>query len=263
MFFLFFYFYFFWVVVVDTGTWSQLDELAEFVRNAAGRVAVVDHHLRGDPEMSDMRLLETSAAAACEPVADICQAVLGLEKPSELPTDIATLVYLGLATDTGWFRHSNVKPSTLRLAACLIEAGVKHAELFSSVEQSEKPARLKIIAAVLGSLELLDRERIAIMTLRTADIHAAHAGPEDTGGLADHGLRIQTVRVSATITEVETGGGPPRSKISMRSKPGPKMIDVNEVAATLGGGGHANAAGARLDCSVDEARARLVKALTR
>ncbi|MGP1272858.1 MAG: DHH family phosphoesterase [Phycisphaerales bacterium] len=251
------------LVIVDTGSWSQLDELAEFVRSHPAERAIIDHHLNGDAEIADRRLLVTHAAAACEPIAEVCDALLRLGSPATLPKDVAQFIYLGLATDTGWFRHSNVKPATLRLAADLIEAGVDHAWLFSVVEQSEKPARLRIIAAALQSLELIDRDRIAIMTLRTADVHAAHAGPEDTGGLSDLGLRIQTVRVSASITEVETRDGGPHAKISMRSKPGPGMVDVNRVASTLGGGGHANAAGAKLACTVEEARDRLVAALTR
>ncbi|MEM1071299.1 MAG: bifunctional oligoribonuclease/PAP phosphatase NrnA [Planctomycetota bacterium] len=252
------------LVVVDTGSWSQLDALAEHVREVGPeRTAVIDHHLRGDPDISPRRLLTTSAAAACEPVAEFCVRLLGLPGPTELPEDIARCLYLGIATDTGWFRHSNVTPATLRLAADLIAAGVDHAALYSMIEQSEKPARLKIIAASLNSLELLDRDRIAIMRLRLSDIAEAHAGPEDTGGLADFPLRIQSVRVAASITEVETADGGPRAKISLRSKPGPGMIDVNAVAGRLGGGGHANASGARIDGTVDEARDRLVAVLTR
>lgn len=250
------------VVVVDTGSWSQLDALAPFVRANHGCAAVIDHHLRGDGDTAGRRLLDTAAAAVCEPLAEVCRAVVGVERSADLPSPIATALYLGIATDTGWFRHSNVRPATFRLAAELLETGVDHSGLYALVEQSDRPARLRIIAAGLRSLEMIDRDRIAIMTLRTADIHAAHAGAQDTGGLTDFALRVASVRVAASITEVETGTHEPAAKISLRSKPGSGMIDVNRVAARLGGGGHANAAGARLECSVDEAKARLIKALT-
>ncbi len=250
------------ILVVDTGSWSQLDALADLVKDRAAITAIVDHHLSGNPDIAERRILATHAAAACEPIAELCQRILALDKPSDLPESIARPLYLGLATDTGWFKYSNVKPSTLRLAACLIEAGVDHAALHVLIELNEAPARLRVVARALSSLELLDRERIAIMTLTTEDIHNAHAGPSDTGGLSNYALSIGTVRVAATITQVETADPEPAAKISMRSKPGPHMVDVNEVAKKLGGGGHANAAGARLACSVQEAKARLVKALT-
>lgn len=250
------------VAIVDTGSWSQLDTLTDFVRKHQSITAIVDHHLSGDPEIATRRLLATDAAAACQPVADICQHILGVDNPANLPVSIARPLYLGLATDTGFFKFSNVKPSTMRLAADLIEAGVDHAALHVLIEQNEAPARLRIVAAALSTLELLDRDRVAIMTLTTEAIHAAHAGPSDTGGLAGYALSIGTVRVAATITEVETAGDDQRVKISMRSKPGPNMIDVNKVANTLGGGGHANAAGAKLTGSIDVAKAQLIKALT-
>ena len=250
------------ILIVDTGSWSQLDALAPLVKDHAAITAIVDHHLSGDAEIAERRLLATTAAAACEPIAELAQLVLGLVRPSDLPVSIARSLYLGLATDTGWFKYSNARPSTLRLAACLMEAGVDHAALQGLIELNEAPARLRVVARALSSLELLDRDRVAIMTLTTEDIHAAKAGPSDTGGLANYPLSIGTVRVAATITEVETSGTEPATKISMRSKPGPNMVDVNEVAKTLGGGGHANAAGAKLACSVEQAKAKLIKALT-
>ncbi|MEL6498241.1 MAG: DHH family phosphoesterase [Planctomycetota bacterium] len=250
------------ILIADTGSWSQLDTLGDLVKGRAGTTAIVDHHLSGDAEIADRRLLATTAAAACEPIAELCQLVLGLDTPSALPTSIARPLYLGLATDTGFFKYSNAKPSTLRLAASLMEAGVDHAALQGTIEQNEVPARLRVVAKALSTLELIDRDRIAIMTLTTEDIHAAKAGPSDTGGLANYPLSIGTVRVAATITQVETADNTPAAKISMRSKPGPNMIDVNQVAQTLGGGGHANAAGAKLACSVEEAKSKLIKALT-
>ena len=39
-------------------------------------------------------------------------------------------------------------------------------------------------------------------------------------------------------------------------------VDVNEVAQRLGGGGHARAAGARAQGTVDEVKARVLEALT-
>ncbi len=250
------------ILIVDTGSWSQLDALADAIRSKPDRCAIVDHHLSGNAEIAQRRILATTAAAACEPIAELCQHILALAKPSELPVSIARPLYLGIATDTGWFKYSNVKPSTLRLAACLIEAGIDHAALHVLIELNEAPARLRVVAKALSSLELLDRDRVAIMTLTTDDIHASHAGPSDTGGLSNYALSIGSVRVAATITQVETASHEPAAKISLRSKPGPGMVDVNEVAKKLGGGGHANAAGAKLACSVEEAKAKLVKALT-
>ena len=57
------------------------------------------------------------------------------------------------------------------------------------------------------------------------------------------------------LTQAEQG----RTKMSFRSKPGidgGSFVDVNELAARFGGGGHVHAAGARQDVGMEEATQR-------
>jgi phosphoesterase RecJ-like protein len=247
--------------VVDTGSWSQLDRLADYVRSFEGDVIVIDHHLQGDADVGAMRLVDTTAAAACQPVAGLCAALLHLPSPAALDPAIAEPLYLGLATDTGWFRHSNVSPAVFRLAADLVQAGVKHEQLFQTIEQRDRAARLGLMARALSSLEFALDGAAAIMTLTQADFEATGAAPQDVGGIVDLPRSVESVMVSALLTEQRSHEGP-LTKISMRSKGGPHMIDVNVVTRSLGGGGHAQAAGARVSLTVADARAALIKAMT-
>ena len=253
------------VVLLDTGSWSQFDGLREWLGVRADRTLVIDHHLHGDGDIAALRLLDVRAAAACQPVAEVCRHVLGLPSASRLPPDVATPLYLGLATDTGWFRYSNVSSSVMRLAADLIEAGADHVDLFRIVEQQDEPGRFRLLAAALSSLEFHADDRIALMSLTMDDFHRAEADRTDSGGFADKVLAVRTVVVAAVLTEVSDGtqGKPPLTKISLRSKDGPNAIDVNELSRALGGGGHARAAGARVAAPLAETRSRLLDALTR
>jgi phosphoesterase RecJ-like protein len=247
------------VAIVDTGSWSQITEAREFVAARAERTIVIDHHLQGDPDIAPRRLLDTRAAAACEILAPVCAAILDTTVAA-LPREVAEPLYLGVATDTGWFRHSNVTPRTMRVAADLLEAGVRHAALFQIIEQRDRVARLFLLGRALHGVELHADNRVAIMTLSHDDFKAAGAGPEDTGGISDKPLVVESVLVSALLTAHDPG----RTKISLRSKTGPDgrpSLDVNEVARVFGGGGHAQAAGARIEAPIDEARSRLLKAL--
>lgn len=249
------------VVVVDTGSWAQLDALADWVRARHDITSVIDHHLQGDPDVAPRLFLAKTCAAAAQPVCELALKLLGLKNPSELPLAIAELIYTGLATDTGWFRHSNVNAEVFDLAGQLLLAGVDHTKMMALVEMNDRPARLRVMAEALGSLELHDRDRIAIMSLTREAIHRAQAGSSDTGGFSDLGLKISTVRVSAILTEIDTAEGSPATKISLRSKSGPNMIDVNQVARKLGGGGHANASGARIGLPVEQAKPVLLDAI--
>lgn len=250
-------------VIVDTGAWSQLAEFKPWLLQRPDRTLIIDHHLHGDPDITPNRLLDTAAASCTEIVAPVCAQLLQLENCSSLPTDVATPIYLGLATDTGWFRHSNVRPATLRLAADLIDAGVDHAALFTLVEQQDTAARWRLLGRALNTLELARHGSVAVVSLTLDDFKDSKASPNDTGGFADKLLTIGQVQVAAVLTESasENNDNGPITKVSFRSKPGPKAIDVNELARTLGGGGHARAAGAKINQPITTARELVLKSL--
>lgn len=248
------------IVITDTGAWSQLAKLRSWLQLRSERVFVIDHHLHGDGDVSRLRHIETEVGAVCQTVAQVCRLLVRVDRVSELPASIAEPLYLGLATDTGWFRHSNVTPAGFRVAAELLEAGADHARLYRLCEQSDRPARLRVIGSALGSLEMLSDDAIAMISLSFDDLKSAGATLDDAGGLTDMLLTAAPVRVAASLVEV----GVNRTKISLRSKNADAdtlAIDVNQVARAFGGGGHARAAGARLDLPVDQAAARVAEAL--
>jgi bifunctional oligoribonuclease and PAP phosphatase NrnA len=248
------------IVVVDTGSWSQLDRFADWVRPRREKTAVIDHHRQGDPEIGVLRVVDTVAASATEIVAELACLLLKCASPAELDESIAEPLYLGLATDTGWFKHSNVTPRVLRLAADLLEAGVDHERLFLLTESRDRPARLKLMARALCSIDFAHGGTVAIQSLRQKDFDESGAAPQDIGGLVDIPKSVEAVKVSVLLTELKTPDGV-LTKVSMRSKGGPDMVDVNLITQKFGGGGHAQAAGARIPLPIEEAKAKLIEAL--
>ncbi|MBS0196089.1 MAG: DHH family phosphoesterase [Planctomycetes bacterium] len=256
------------IVILDTGSWTQLEPVSEFLASRRDKTIVVDHHAQGDPDTSALRYVDVKSAAVCEPAAELCRLVLGVPRLADLGKDIATPLYLGLATDTGWFRHSNVTAAVLHTAAELIAAGADHLRLYELLEQNTL-ARLKLIARAIESIELFCDGRLAVMTIAHTDFKACGATPGDTGGITDYTQSLPSVQVSALLSEAHPSDfglpsdGRPLTKISLRSKSFEPAIDVNAVAKELGGGGHTRAAGARLEASLEETKAviaRLVEA---
>jgi phosphoesterase RecJ-like protein len=250
------------VLILDTGTWSQLHEVREWLLERQEQCAVLDHHRQGDPDVAMRRIVDVSAAAVCQPTAELCRLLLGKGSVKDLPVEVAEPLYLGLATDTGWFQHSNVTPAAMRMAADLLEAGVNHSRLFELVEQRDRPARLRLMARALQTLEFHKNESVALMTLKQSDFYEAKAAPTDSAGFVELGLSIASVQVSCLITEafVHEGDGN-ITKVSLRSKSGPEAPDVNEVAKKLGGGGHMRAAGAKVSADLETTRKRVIEAL--
>jgi bifunctional oligoribonuclease and PAP phosphatase NrnA len=250
------------VVIVDTGSWSQLSELRPLLQPRADRSIIIDHHLHGDPNVAERRLIQRSAASCTQVLAPLCAGLLGVSSCSALPLEIAEPLYLGLATDTGWLRYSSVSPATLRLAAELLEAGVDHTRLYRIIEQQDAPARWMLFGRALTSLEIARSGSVAIMSLSNRDFAETGAERDQTNGFADMLLTVASVELSVVLSEQDAPSGTaPVTKLSFRSKPGPGAIDVNVLAKTFGGGGHARAAGAKFSGTVSETKARLLSSL--
>ena len=126
------------LLVVDTGTWSQLPGLKDRLATFAGPKLVVDHHLTQE-DWATAKLVDTRAAAAGEIVAGLLAA---WDVPITLP--MATALFLALVSDTGWFQFSNTRPATLRLAADLLQIGVDADALQQLIYQNERPQRLAL-----------------------------------------------------------------------------------------------------------------------
>lgn len=252
------------ILITDTGSWTQLAPFAEFLKTRLDRTTIIDHHLQGDAEIASRRLLDTGAAGVVQPVADICCRLLGAGCPSELPADIASPLYVGLATDTGWFKHSNVDGRVMRLAGQLLDAGVNHTALFAMLYQRDRATRFKLMARALESMQLIHEKHAAIMTLRLEDFKETNAAPGETGGFVDLPQSVASIRVVALLTEQKDAEGV-FTKVSLRSKPdeweGQPPVDVNQVCNTLGGGGHARAAGAKIRLPLEQATLKLIEAL--
>lgn len=248
------------LVIVDTGALSQVHPLAEQVNTMTGRTLILDHHLSGDIEAAH-RYIDATAAAAAEIIAALVSKLIG-DKPvgTQVKQTINDALFTGIASDTGWFRFSNVTPNTHRLAADLIAAGVNHTDLYARLEQAERPEKLKLLIRAVDSLEMLAGDRAAVMTLRTQDFVDSGARPEETERLIDIPQQVGSVQVIVLISEAQTERGP-QTRISFRSKPIENAVNVADLAAQFGGGGHARAAGAKLDEPIDAVRPRVVEAL--
>jgi phosphoesterase RecJ-like protein len=237
------------VLVADTGTWSQLPGMKERMESYRGAKLVLDHHLTQE-SWADVKLVDTKAAAAAEIVGELL-----IRWDIEIDKPIATALYLGIVADTGWFQFSNTSPHTLRLAAKLMEAGVDTDQLYQYLYQNERAERIALQTRAMNSLELLADNRLAVMRVTKSDFAQTNAGVPSTENLINVPLQIATVQVSLMFVE-PTEPGPIR--VSLRSK---GQVDCAKFAEQFGGGGHARAAGLKLDGTLQEVHDRVVEGM--
>jgi phosphoesterase RecJ-like protein len=239
------------LLVVDTGTWSQLPGLKERLSERNGPRLVLDHHLTQE-DWADVRLVETDAAAAGEIAAEVLR-----RWNVPLDTPIAAAIFLAIASDTGWFQFSNTRPATLRLAADLMEAGVDTDQMYQHLYQNERAERLALQTLAQDSLELLHHGSLAVMKVLKSDFEQTGSSVSDTENLINIPLQIRNVKVSILITEPPDGSP---IRISLRSK---GQVDVARFAEQFGGGGHARASGLKIPGPVEQAYKMVVSAMIR
>ncbi len=235
------------VVVLDTGTWNQLGDFGDFLRQFQGPRVVIDHHMTQD-DLGAVRLVDTTAEATGRLV---FEAIAALGAVPSSPA--ARALFVAVAMDTGWFRHNNATPATYMLGAELLRHGANQTELYEQLFEQNSLPRLKLTGLMLERLQVADGGRVSFSEIRRGDYEATGAVPQDSEDLINYTLSIAGVEVGLFFMEQPRGG----TKVSFRSR----SVDVAKVAEQFGGGGHRRASGAVIDAPLDEARPRVLRAV--
>ena len=235
-------------VVMDTGTWNQLNDVGPFLRELPAKRAVIDHHMTQD-DLGATRFVDTSAEATGRLA---FEALTALGTP--LSPAMAENLFVALAMDTGWFRHSNTTPATFALASELTRAGARPEHLYELLFERNTLPRLKLMGLVLDRLQRIGENRVAHTEIRREDYAATGASPQDSEDLVNFTRSLVGVEVGVLFMEQPRGG----VKVSFRSR---NLVDVARLAELFGGGGHKRASGAVVEASLEEARTRVLDAV--
>lgn len=190
----------------------------------------VDHHPT-NPGFGDYRWVEPDRSCVGEMVFELVQA-LGVP----LEPAVAYPLFTAIVTDTGSFRYEQTTATTLRYAAALVDAGVRPERVALALFESRTPEAIRLLRGALATLRLDAGDRLAWMVISRALLAETGARAEDAEGLINYARSIEPVELAVLFFEEPDG----RVRVSFRSK---SRVDVGELAARFGGGGHARAAG--------------------
>lgn len=234
------------LITLDFSVLSRINQLGDMVKASNGFKVNVDHHL--DPEdFADFRLWNTGAAATCE----LCyELIVALGDEACIDKDIAECLYAGIMTDTGGFRHPNTTQNVHEVVAKLISHGADNSRVSKEVYDKNSINRLRFLGYALSqNLQVLPESRVAYFALTTEELEQYSSKTGDTEGLVNYALSIEGITLAGLFKQSSDG-----IKVSLRSI---GKFPANEIAAKyFEGGGHRNAAGGKVDITLDEAVAR-------
>jgi len=236
------------LVILDLSAWSQLGDMADWVRAFPGERVVVDHHVSQD-DLGATFLKDTKAEATGTLVVRAVRALGGTFTP-----EVATGLLTAIAMDTGWFRHPNTSAETLRTAADLVESGAKIDRIYRLLFERGTAAKLRLTGETLAGLRTEAGGRVALAAVTRESLARTGAVPQDTEDLVDYTVSLDGVEVGMLFLEQARGG----VKLSLRSRNG---LDCSKLAGRFGGGGHRAAAGAMLPDPIGESVERVLGAV--
>jgi phosphoesterase RecJ-like protein len=235
------------ILILDTNQPDRLRSLEPAVRESKAAKIVIDHHLDATP-FADQYLLDEDATSTGE----IVYRLLASINADLIDKDIAGALYTAIMTDTGSFRFPRTDPEVHAITADLIRRGADPMELYSGVYENWSLGRMRLLGEVLTSMKTAYDGKLAYLVCTQKMFQDTGTTEIETDNFTTYPMSVKGVVVGILINELPNG-----VKISFRSK---GEIPINQLAKEFGGGGHKNAAGARVhDVSLDETVANVIQ----
>lgn len=221
------------ILCVDFNRADRTVKMKKALVESSAIKIVIDHHQEPE-EFADYLFIDTIYSATGEILYDF------IKKTNivKLSYEIVYPLYAAIMTDTGSFRFERTTPRLHRMIAEMLEFGVVPGEVYNKIYDESKFSKIKLLGRSLDSMQLAGKKQnVGYMVLTQKDFDETKAVESDTDGFVNFALSVENVTVGILFIELKDG-----FKMSFRSK---GNIPVSKLAASYGGGGHTNAAGAR------------------
>ncbi len=229
---------------LDFNTLSRIGELGERVKQSDATKVLIDHHLQPSDEF---RIL-VSYPEACSTSELVYRMIVAVSGDEVLSNEMAQCIYTGMMTDTGSFAYASARKDIYLIIAALLSTGIDKDLIYRKVFYNSTFSRMKLFGYVMyKKLKHYNKYNAALITLSYEELQRFYAQKGDTEGLVNQPLQIKGVRFSCFFREEQPG----KINVSLRSV---DDFPCNSVAEEFfNGGGHKNASGGELQCSMDEA----------
>ena len=234
-------------VAVDCSTEGMLGESYKLFASKT-ETYNIDHHV-SNTRYAKYNYVEDRSACS-EIVYELITAMGTL-----IEKETANCLFLGISTDTGHFMHSNVTANTFEIASKLVSLGADSHEIGVKMFKNQSRARAELQSYVMSGMKFYEGDKIALIKIMKSDLEKFGATSDLTEGFIDYPLSVSGVEVAISILESNNNA----YKISLRSK---GKVNVNEVAATFGGGGHILASGCMIFGFYEDVKDKIVRAVS-
>lgn len=239
---------------LDFNDVSRTADLEPLISSSSARKILVDHHLNPTVD-AELSVSQPEASSTCELVFRLIWQMGGFE---EADTKVAVPLYCGMMTDTGGFTYNSTRPEIFFIISQLLTKGINKDKIYRNVYNNYSLWRMRLLGYVMyAKLKVVPECHAAYFTLTRQDLKHFHFVKGDAEGLVNMPLQIKGVKVSVSLREDTEK--PNNIWVSLRSV---DDFPCNKLAEKyFNGGGHLNASGGHLNCSMEEAEEVVNKAI--
>ena len=261
--------------ILDCSDLGRVGESASEIEQIP-TVINIDHHITNS-NFGNMQLIMPDACASAEIVYRLIRRM-----GAQIDKNIAISIYTGILTDTGSFRFANTNRAAFEICEEMIQVGVEPYMVAQKVYGAYSLGRIKLLNLALNSIEISANRKLSMMTLTQKMLDETHTRPEDIDGLIPYAMGIADIRVAVLVRERHDSNRMfaqrKRYHVSLPGKdwyfPGDEgellrknrydvslrsdgTVDVAEIAARFGGGGHSRAAGFSIETTLADLKKQL------
>lgn len=214
-------------ISLDCGSLDRLGAATKYY-NTAKKTINIDHHISNN-QFAMVNHVVANASSTCEVLYDLFD-------EERITKEIAENLYVGLAHDTGVFKHSNTSENTMRAVGKLISKGIDFSRLIDETFYSKTYVQNQLLGRCLMESILVLDGRVIVSSISRRMLDFYEATHSDLDGIIDQLRVTKGVEVAIFIYESNFH----EYKVSMRSN---GDVNVSKIAVYFGGGGHIKAAG--------------------
>lgn len=234
------------IFCLDFNGTNRVDEMKYALEQSPAHKIMIDHHL--DPSMDTvLTVSHPQMSSTSELVFRIIWQLGGFE---EMSRKCAVCIYCGMMTDTGGFTYNSNQPEIFFIVSQLLTKGINKDKIYRNVFNNFSPWAIRLRGYLMSQkLNIFNDLHAAYFTISRRDMRDFHFIKGDAEGLVNEPLKIKGMRLSISLREDDRRDN--TIWVSLRSV---DDFPCNLVASEFfNGGGHLNASGGRLHCTLDEA----------
>ena len=241
-------------IITDLNDSTRMQELEACVMANPAPKIMIDHHLNP----TDFCQLVISRPDMCASAEVICHLLYQLGEMEQITPDEATCIYAAMMCDTGAFTFNSNRAVVYECISHLLNRGIDKDKIYRNVFWTYSIARMRLTGYLLYvKMETLPEMHASIITLTNQERKMLFVKNGDTEGIVNMPLQISGMRLSVFLSEDTEHDGV--VKVSLRSV---DDFPCNDMSAQFfNGGGHKNASGGKLYCSMEEAIEKVRKAI--